>query len=191
MRKTTRSLAAAIIVLGASLDAARADDVTDAIEEARKAYDSGDITTAKQALDVATQLLAQRNADGMVKFLPKAPAGWSEDAAETDASAAAIFGGGTIARRRYAKGDTDVTVQLLSNSPILLQMTPMFSNAQMLGAMGRVFRIKGKTAVVTRDGDIQMVLGKTFITIDGSAKEAEKRLFLDALDLAAIEGYGS
>lgn len=174
-----------------SLAPARADDIRDALAEAQKAYAAGDISGAKQALDVASQLLAQKNADGLAKFLPAPLAGWRAEAAETDASAAAIFGGGLIAKREYRRGNSDVTVQVLSNSPMLLQMTSMFNNAQMLGAMGRVFRVKGKTAVLTREGAIQIVLGKAFVTIEGSGSEADKRAYLDALDFGAIEKFGS
>jgi hypothetical protein len=170
---------------------ARADDIRDALTEAQKAYAAGDIAGAKQALDVASQLLAQKNADGLAKFLPAALTGWQADAAETDASAAAVFGGGLIAKRDYRRGSTEVTVQILSNSPMMMQMSAMFNNAQMLGSMGRVFRIRGKTAVLTREGTIQIVLGKAFVIIEGSGSEADKRAYLDALDLAAIEKFGT
>lgn len=192
-RQSARRIAtlatAAFLLLGAV--PAHADDIRDSLIEAQKAYAAGDLTGAKQALDVASQLLAQKNADGLAKFLPAALAGWRGEAAETDASAAAVFGGGLIAKREYRKGSADVTVQILSNSPVMLQMTAMFSNGQMLGSMGRVFRVKGKTAVLTREGAIQILLGKTFVTIEGSGTEADKRAYLDALDFAAIEKFGS
>src|SRR5437588_5089843 len=49
-------LAAACIALAVAPSVARADDVTDAIEQGRKAYQSGDFASAKQALDLASQL---------------------------------------------------------------------------------------------------------------------------------------
>ncbi|KAF0132816.1 MAG: hypothetical protein FD152_1769 [Xanthobacteraceae bacterium] len=166
-----------------------ADDIRDAIEEARRAYQANDLAAAKAALDVASQLIAQRSATGLSRFLPAPPRGWTAEEAETDASAAAMFGGGLIAKRRYTNGDRNVTVQVLANSPMIAQMAPLFANAQLLGAMGRVFRIKGKTAVLSRDGNIQVLLGRTLIIIEGSGNEAEKRALLDALDLAAIESF--
>lgn len=170
---------------------ARADDIRDALAGAQKACAAGYIAGAKQALGVASQLLAQKSADGLVKFLPADLTGWKANAAETDASAAAVFGGGLIAKHDYRRGSTEVTVQILSNSPMMMQMSAMFNNAHMLGSMGRVFRIKGKTAVLTREGTIQIVLGKTFVTIEGSGTKADKRTYLDALDLAAIERFGT
>ncbi|MFG1295444.1 hypothetical protein [Xanthobacter variabilis] len=170
--------------------AARADEIADAISEAQKAYAAGDTATTKQALDVASQLLAQRNAEGLAKFLPPAPAGWTAGDTETDAAAAAMFGGGLIAKREYSKGDTHVNVQIIAQSPMVAQMAAMFSNAGMLGAMGKVFRDRGRTAVVTKDGAVQLLSGATFITIDGNAGEAEKKAFLSAIDLAALEKAG-
>lgn len=168
---------------------ALADDIRDAIEEARRAYQANDMAAAKAALDVASQLIAQRSASGLARFLPAAPAGWRADEAETDASAAAMFGGGLIAKRRYSNGQRDVTVQVLANSPVIAQLSPMFGNAQLLGAMGRVFRFKGKTAVIGRDGNIQVLLGRTLISIEGSGTEAEKRALLEAIDIAAVEAF--
>ena len=169
---------------------ALADDISDAIADAQKAYASGDLSGAKQSLDVASQLLAQRSADGLAKFLPPAPAGWTAGDTETDAAAAAMFGGGLIARREYSKGGSDVTVQIITQSPIIAQMGGMFASAQMLGAMGKVFRHQGRTAVLTKEGTIQLMSGGTLVMIEGSGSEADKRAFLNAIDLAAIEKAG-
>ena len=181
--------AAAIAATLAVASPALADDIRDAIEEARRAYQANDLVAAKAALDVASQLLAQRSATGLSRFLPAPPRGWTGDEAETDASAAAMFGGGLIAKRRYTIGERHVNLQILANSPLIAQMAPLFSNAQLLGAVGRVFRFKGKTAVHSRDGNIQVLLGRTLIILEGSGTEAEKRALLDLLDIPAIESF--
>ncbi|QCK86135.1 hypothetical protein E8L99_10420 [Phreatobacter aquaticus] len=186
----SRVLASLALVCALAVAPAFADDISDAIDEARRAYQANDLNAAKSALDVASQLIAQRNASGLAQYLPPAPNGWQAGEAETDASTAAMFGGGVIAKRRYSMGGRDITVQLLANSPLFLQLAPMFSNAQLLGAMGRVFRVKGKTALLGRDGNIQMIVGKALIMIEGSGTETEKRSFLEALDIAAIERFG-
>lgn len=183
------ALGLALTLAVPALAPARADDIRDAIEEARRAYQANDLAAAKAALDVASQLIAQRSASGLARFLPAPPTGWTADEAETDASAAAMFGGGLIAKRRYSNGQRDVTVQVLVNSPVIAQLSPLFGNAQLLGAMGRVFRFKGKTAVLGRDGNIQLLLGRTLVIVEGSGTEAEKRALLDRLDIAAIEAF--
>ena len=192
IRVATRRLGASLLVAGllASTAAARADDISDAITEAQQAYASGDLIGAKQSLDIASQLLAQRNAAGLAKFLPPAPVGWTAGEAETDASVAAMFGGGLIAKRVYTKGDDTITVQILSQSPMIAQLSPMFANAQMLGMMGKVFRQNGRTAVLTKDGKVQLLTGGTLVMIEGSGNEADKRAFLGAIDLKALEQAG-
>lgn len=177
--------AAALIAVAAP---AAADDVGDAIEDARRAYRAGDVGAAKTALDLASRLLAERSAGGLARFLPAAPAGWTAGEAETDASTAAAFGGGLIAKRRYAGSGRDVTVLVLANSPLIAQVAPLFSSAQLLGVMGRAIRVRGKTALLAQ-GKIQVLLGRTLVIIEGSGSEADKRAFLDALDLAAIEAF--
>jgi len=185
-----RKLSLVLALTLALAPAARADDIADAIAEAQKAYAAGDLPGAKASLDVAAQLLAQRNAEGLAKFLPAAPAGWTAGETETDASIAAAFGGGLIAKREYRRGDDTVSVQILTQSPMVAQMAGMFANAQMLGAMGKVFRVGNRTAVATREGTVQMLSGSTFIIIEGSAPEADKKAFLSAIDLAALEKAG-
>ncbi len=59
-RLSTIACAAALVVL--SMPAVAADDILDTIDQARKAYQAGDATAAKQSLDLASQLIAQKNA---------------------------------------------------------------------------------------------------------------------------------
>jgi hypothetical protein len=56
-----RTLVAAIGIFVA-LPALAADDILDVIDQARKAYQSGDMASAKQQLDTASQLIGQKNA---------------------------------------------------------------------------------------------------------------------------------
>ena len=41
----------------------------------------------------------------------------------------------------------------------------------------------------SRDGNIQVLLGRTLIILEGSGTEAEKRALLDLLDIPAIESF--
>lgn len=166
-----------------------ADDISDAIAEAGAAYEANDLNKAKQALDLANQMVAQKQADGLALLLPEPPAGWTAEAVDTGGGVGAFLGGGLMVKRAYSKGETQANVQLMANSPILGSLAPLFSNVQMLGGMGKVFRHKGRVAVLTTEGEIQMVLGKTYLTIDGSAPEADKRALLDRLDFAALEAF--
>lgn len=166
-----------------------ADDVSDALAEAKTAYEAGDLSKTKQSLDIAGQLVAQKQADRLAKLLPEPPAGWTAEAADTSGGLGNILGGGLIVKRAYVKGEGTVTVQLMANSPILGSLAPLFSNVQMLGGMGKIFRQKGRVGVLTEEGEIQMVLGKSYLTVEGSAPEADKRAILDLINVAAVEGF--
>ena len=69
-----------------------ADDITEAMDQARKAYQSGDLTNAKQSLDLASQLIGQKNAEGFVALLPAPLSGWTGEKAEASAIGASSFG---------------------------------------------------------------------------------------------------
>lgn len=184
-----RSVIAALAVSALLVTGARADDISDALNEAKAAYDGGDISGTKRALEIASQLVAQKQAEGLSKLLPAAPAGWTAENTDNNASITAVFGGGVTAERRYARDGKTIQLTLMANSPLLGSMAAMFTNPQILGGMGKVFRVKGRIGVMTDDNEIQLALGKTFVTISGTAAEADKRALLDLVDVAAVEAY--
>jgi hypothetical protein len=58
-------------LLGVAVSAYAADDVVEAIDQARKSYQAGDLSGAKQQLDLASQLVGQKNAEVFSKLLPQ------------------------------------------------------------------------------------------------------------------------
>src|SRR5690349_24137207 len=120
-------LLAAVFAGGATF--AFADDISDAMDQARKAYQSGDLGGAKQSLDLASQLIGQKNAEAFSTLLPNALPGWKAEKPQTTALGAAGFGAST-ARRTYnnAKGD-HVEVQISGDSAVVSQIA-MFLNNQ-------------------------------------------------------------
>jgi hypothetical protein len=69
---TVRAAQLLAFIAGSALPALAADDVLDAIDQARKAYQSGDLANAKQSLDLASQLIGQKNAEAFAALLPEA-----------------------------------------------------------------------------------------------------------------------
>ena len=59
-----------------------ADDILDAIDAARRAYEAGELSTAKQSLDAASQLIGQKNAERFEALLPVPLPGWTADKPE-------------------------------------------------------------------------------------------------------------
>ena len=107
---------------------ARADDVTDQINEALKAYQNHDTQTAIAALDAAANLLRQARAEGLKKLLPPPPPGWTADAAEATA-----VGVGDARWRHHrephlSQRRQQVEVQIIADSPMLQGMAALIGS---------------------------------------------------------------
>lgn len=177
------------VMLGALVVPALAvDDILDAIDQGRKAYQSGDIAGAKQQLDLASQLIAQKNAEAFVALLPAPLPGWKAEKAQSHAVGAALLGGASAASRTYTndKGD-NVEVSITGDSALLMQFAPMLNNPTMAGMMGKLIRIGDQRAIQNADGDVIMVIAnKTLINVQGSADAASKLSYAQAIDVAKL-----
>ncbi|MEO5960615.1 MAG: hypothetical protein ABIZ49_06755, partial [Opitutaceae bacterium] len=185
------SCCAAGLLAGGSL--LRADDVTDSIDEAVKAYKAKDFATAAQSLDAAAQLVRQKRADLFKALLPDAPSGWKAEDATVQSAGASMFGGGVSAERRYTKGESgSMTVKIITDSPVMqgvmmMMSNPMFANAD----GGKLERIKNQKAIFkNRDGNGSIniaVNGALLVQIEGSqVTDADLRAFAEALDYAKL-----
>lgn len=183
--------ASAIVVALALASPARGDDVEASIDAALEAYRAGDVKTAKEELDFASQLLGQRKAAELRSLLPEPLPGWErQDDDGGDAQAMAAFGGGQMAGARYAKGDETVEVQVMADNQMVTAMGAMFSNAALMGSMGEVRRIGGEKVVVTPDGEMQaMIDGRIMVQITGSADAETKQAYFEAIDLEALRSF--
>src|SRR5437588_10471357 len=98
---------AAAAILSMAAPALAADEVIEAIDQARKAYQGGDLAGAKQSLDLASQLIGQKNADAFGKLLPAPLAGWKAEEVQTISVGNVGFGAPTASRSyANAKGDS-------------------------------------------------------------------------------------
>jgi hypothetical protein len=186
--KSLRTIVVALAVSAAAISARAADDIVDAIDQARKAYQSGDLAGAKQSLDLASQLIGQKNAESFVALLPAPLAGWKAEKAQANAIGAAMLGGASAASRQYtnAKGDT-VEVSITGDSAMIMQFAPMLSNPAMAGAMGKLVRVGNQRGIQSQDGDIMMlVANKYLVNVQGSADAAAKLSYAQAIDVAKL-----
>jgi hypothetical protein len=152
-----------------------ADDVTDSINEALKQYNSGEFTDAVQSLDYASQLIRQKKGGQLEAFLPNPISGWKAEDAKSQAMGSAMFGGAVTAERSYVKGDSRVSVKIITDSPMMQGMMLMFSNPMMaISDGGKLEKISGEKAIVkyskdNKDGSINMVIaGRFLITVEGN-----------------------
>jgi hypothetical protein len=180
----------ALMIIGALAAPALADDITDAIDQSRKAYQAGDLANAKQSLDLASQLIGQKNAESFATLLPNPLPGWKADKAQTTAVGAvgAVGFGASVASRRYsnAKG-AHVEVQITGDSAVVMQIATLLNNPAIAGAMGKLSRVGSQRAIQDADGNIKMVIGNKFlVSVEGSADAASKNSYAQAVDIAKL-----
>ena len=164
-----------------------ADDILEALDQSRKAYQAGDLASAKQSADLASQLIGQKNAESFVSLLPKPLPGWTADEAQTSAIGSTAFGASN-ARRNYinANGDT-VDVQITGDSAMIAQLAPIMANPQFAGAMGKVVRVGNQRGIQNPQGDIHVIVANKFlVVVSGSAPPAVKMGYAQGIDFARL-----
>ncbi|SDL80202.1 hypothetical protein SAMN05661010_02601 [Modicisalibacter muralis] len=166
-----------------------ADDVLMAIDDARKAYEAGDMKTSRQALQTASQLIAQQAAENLTKVFPAPLDGWQAAEATSSAGGGLLGVGVTQASRQYSHPqEGEVSISIMGDSPMLMQFAVMFSNPAMAGAMGKLIRLdSGQQAIQDEQGTlIAMIDNRYLIEVSGSANNEIKLEYLEAMDLAAL-----
>ncbi len=174
-RDTTTLKAGGLLLALMTLSATGyADDVEDSIDEALESYKSGEYKDAMESLNYASQLIQQKRAGTLTSFLPEPLDGWTAEGADSKAAGAAMFGGGTMAKRRYRKDSASVTVEIITDSPLMQGVMMMFSNPMFATSDGgKLERIGRQKAVVkfdpaNGDGEIKIVVAKRYlVTIEG------------------------
>ena len=183
----TRMFVAAFLLTVAAMPTVAADDIARAIEQARKAYQAGDLANAKQSLDLASQLIGQKNAESFAALLPAPLPGWKAEKAQTSAVGALGFGG-SQASRNYgnAKGDS-VEVQITGNSAIIAQIATLLANPRIAGAMGKIDANRQPQCHRGTDGDIHLIVANKFLVlVQGSAPAKAKMAYARAVDVAKL-----
>jgi len=184
---TAARIIIALTLVAAPAVTAMADDITDAMDQARKAYQSGDLGSAKQSLDLASQLIGQKNADAFATLLPNALPGWKAEKAQTTALGAAGFGASTASRTYSNAKGGHVEVQISGDSAVVSQIATFLNNPAMAGAMGKLVKVGSQRAIQDADGNIKMVVANKFlISVEGSADSAAKLAYGQAIDLAKL-----
>ena len=186
-----RHWAVVCVLLAAGVPAARADDVTDQINEALKAYQNHDPQTAIAALDAAANLLRQVRADALKKLLPAALTGWTADDAEASAVGAAMLGGGTTASRKYHNGDQQVEVEIMADSPMLQGMAALLGSPFAAAGGMKTVVIGGRRMSYTQNDNSYMTLvaDKVIVKVGGSkdVPDATLKGYIGGIDFGALE----
>nr|HPQ97630.1 hypothetical protein [Thiolinea sp.] len=172
-----------------------ADEVTDSIKEATDAYEQGDHTSAIENLNYAVQLIQQQKGKALEALLPEAPDGWSAEEAESTAVGAAMFGGGVTAERRYTRGDSSISVQIVTDSPMLQGMMALFTNPMFAASNGgKMEKVAGQKVISSYDsskqgGDYKIAVANRFlVTVTGDkVSKEDMETFVKGIDFDAME----
>jgi hypothetical protein len=176
-----------ILALCVAAPFAAADEGENAIKSALKAYRTGRTLEAKHQLDKASIILAALLTKRLQNFLPKPLEGWQVEDSDTPSEPTFVTGG-LNASRSYSNSGARVTISISGDVPVLAAMAFMFVDATRAKEAGnRVTQIKGNAAIVTGDGQVQILVANRFLVIaEGDASEADKEAFLDKIDVAAL-----
>jgi len=166
------------------------DTVLSTIEEAVKQYNAGEYAAAASNLDYASQLVRQKKSENMKQLLPEAPAGWKAGEASAHAIGSAVLGGGVTVSRDYYKDDAAISLEIVSDSPVLQSVLMMINNPMFAGAGGgKLETLKGQRAIIKFDdqkksGDIYVVVaGRFMVTVKGHHVTREDLIqFAEAVD---------
>ena len=170
------------------------DDVLTTIDEAVKQYKAGDLAGAASNLDYASQLVRQKKSERMKGLLPEPLAGWHGKPADAQALGTAVFGGGVTVSREYTKGDSSVSIEIVSDSPVLQSVLMMINNPMFAGASGGTLKtIKGQRAIIkydegARGGDINIVVaGRFMVTVKGTRVDQKTMIrYAESINYASL-----
>ena len=163
------------VCLAGNVSSAEEDDVVNSINEGMEFYQSGEFAEATSSLNYAVQLIQQKKGESLSGLLPEPLDGWEAEEAQSQAAGAAMFGGGVTAERSYSKDNSRVSIQIVTDSPMLQGVMMMFSNPMFATADGgKMVRVGRQKAIVKftpedESGDLQMVVNNRFlVTVEGS-----------------------
>jgi hypothetical protein len=186
----------AFIALGLALTLAvtplaRADDATDQMQEARKAYDKGDYATALTALDAAAALVRQKRAERWQSLLPDPLPGWEAEEPQSTTVSPVVLGGGTTVSRSYHHGTDSVEISIVLDSPIMQSLGSLMSNPFFTNSDVKVLVIDGRKALYTKtDNSYQvMIANKVLVIVKGGPTVGEDTLrsYLNSIKFSELE----
>ena len=195
LEKTVLRIVLALAIVLSAQPLLAEDNVLSTIKEAIRQYQAGDYTGASSNLDYASQLVRQQKSEKMKGLLPPPPAGWQAGEASAQALGAAILGGGVTVSRDYTKGSSVVSVEIVSDSPVLQSVLVMINNPMFAGAGGgKLETVKGQRAIIKfennkQSGELYIVVATRFvITIKGRQVTREDLLaFAEIMDYRVLE----
>ena len=161
----------------------QADQVLSTIEEAVNQYNKGDFDGAASNLDYAAQLIRQKKSDALKEVFPEPIEGWQAEPATSQATGTAAFGRSISVSRTYQRNSSKVTIDIVSDSPVMQSLLMMLNNPVFAGAGGAELETfnshKGiiQYNETNKSGDINIVVDDQFmVTVKGQEVGSEDLL---------------
>lgn len=157
-----------------------ADEVLTTIDEAVNQYNKGDYDGAASNLDYGAQLIRQKKSEALKEVFPEPFTGWVAEPPTSQATGTAVFGKNISVSRTYARKPSTVTIDIVSDSPVMQSLIMMLNNPVIAGAGGAKLESFGihKGIVqyneTSRSGDINIVVEDKFmVTVKGLQVDRE------------------
>lgn len=174
------------------------DEVTDQLEAARKAYESGELRGAVDTLNFAIAKIQEKVTARLLQLLPEPLPGWQADPAQSESGGIAAMITGTNLSRRYFRPDgAEVSLSLMADSPLLPMLTMFLSSPFMMQADPgtQPYSLKGQRGMLKHSPDSDgyeaslMVGNRILVQGKGTGLADAKALqqYLEALDLESIQ----
>ncbi len=194
MKQLLRRSAVMVAVMTVLAGSVVADDVTDTIENALDAYKHGEYSTAAEDLSYAMELIKQKKGESLKDYFPKPLSGWKAEDATSQTAGSGMMGGGTVVNRRYKKGNSEIAINMVTDSPMMQGFAMMMGNPMFATSDGgKMIRIKRQKAMLKYDkrdqsGEISMmVANRIMVTIAGEGiSEDELMAYAKAIDVRKL-----
>ena len=181
LRVIPTALIALLVFTGVSF----ADDVTDQIELAKKAYKQNDYNKSMEALDTASILIRQKRSDSIEEILPESFSGWDAGRKKTKS-----FMGMLIVSRTYTKGEDEVEITVDTGSPLMDLVSSLFVGSSITGSERKLRMIDGRRISYDTISNYYLAVidKKTMVKVEGTDKVAEKtlRAFYEKIDMEKL-----
>jgi len=173
-----------------------ADEIEDQIQAGLKAYQDKDYKVAVDELKFAMAQLEKLAQNDNKKLLPAVLDGWKMEDDDSGAQAAmSMLGGGTTIGANYVRGNENIHIQIIANSPMIAMVGMMINNPMMAASDKntkpyRYKRIKGIKKTEGNNTEITLLLaGQIMIRLDGENLKdpAVMEQYLDAIDMKKLK----
>lgn len=174
-----------IIILFFAVAGMQAQEVPGLLSEAGSSYKSGNTEDARFALQQALNGINQAIGRDMLALMPDQLGGMDKVAEEDDVTGTNMGFAGLYVSRNYKAENKDVSVEIVSDSPLLGSINALLSMPMLVSDPNQKrIKVDGQKALLSRtldeEGpvyyDVQIVFGSSLFTLKTTGVEEEKEV---------------